>query len=309
MRKLILVLAVFALLAAPLASPAAPVTHGPGAFPETIALPDGFAPEGLEIAQGNTFYVGSVQTGAIFTGDVRTGNGRILVQGAAPGTNGATGIEYDRGLLWVAGAGFGTATVYNAKTGALLQSYKLGTPPATFINDVVVTRKAAYFTDSQQPVIYRVTRSKHGAPGDVGTIPLTGDYQHVAGQFNLNGIVATANGKTLIAVQSAAKKLFLINPSSGVTRAIDTGSYDLANGDGLLLEGKTLYVVQNRSNQIAVFRLSRDLTKATFVKALTDPDFDVPTTMDRAGKRLYAVNARFGTATPTDQHYDIVKVG
>ena len=94
-----------------------------------------------------------------------------------------------------------------------------------------------------------------------------------------------------------------------MTRAIDTGSYDLANGDGLLLKGKTLYVVQNQSNRIAVFQLSRDLTRATFVQALTDPDFDVPTTMDRAGKRLYAVNARFGTATSTDQHYDIVKVG
>ena len=145
----------------------------------------------------------------------------------------------------------------------------------------MVTRKAAYFTDSQQPVIYRVTRSKHGAPGEVSTIPLSGDYQHLAGQFNLNGIVATANGKTLIAVQSAAKKLFLINPASGVTRAIDTGTYDLANGDGLLLEGKTLYVVQNRSNQIAVFRLSKDLTKATFVKAadgsrLRRPDDDGP---------------------------------
>ena len=59
--------------------------------------------------------------------------------------------------------------------------------------------------------------------------------------------------------------------------------------------------MQNRSNKIAVFRLSKDLRKATFVKALTDPDFDVPTTIDRAGKRLYAVNARFGTATPDDQ--------
>ena len=120
-----------------------------------------------------------------------------------------------------------------------------------------MTKKAAYFTDSQQPAISRIAIGKHGAPGDLTTIPLTGDYQHVAGQFNLNGIVATANGKALIAVQTVAKKLFLIDPASGATKAIDTGTYDLANGDGLLLHGKTLYVVQNRSNQIAVFRLSR----------------------------------------------------
>ena len=60
---------------------------------------------------------------------------------------------------------------------------------------------------------------------------------------------------------------------------------------------------------MAVFQLSKDLAKATFVKPLKDPDFDVPTTIGQAGKRLYVVNARFGTSTPEDQHYDVVKVG
>src|SRR4249919_4223209 len=63
------------------------------AFPERIALPDGFAPEGIEIAKGTTFFVGSTRTGAIYAGNLRTGAGRILVQGAAPGTRAATGIE------------------------------------------------------------------------------------------------------------------------------------------------------------------------------------------------------------------------
>jgi streptogramin lyase len=115
-----------------------------------------------------------------------------------------------------------------------------------------VTNRAAFFTDSQKPVLYRVALSRTGAPGALTTIPLTGEYQHMAG-FNLNGIVATANGKALIAVQTAAKKLFLINPSTGSTKMIDIGTYNLENGDGLLLHGTTLYVVQNRSNKIAVF--------------------------------------------------------
>jgi sugar lactone lactonase YvrE len=303
MRKLIVALVAFGSLAAPAAL-------AQSAFPERISLPNGFAPEGIEIALGNTFYVGSVQTGAIYTGNLRTGAGRILVQGATtPNTRGATGIEYDRGRLWVAGAGHGTARVYRARTGALLREYQLATPPGTFINDVVVTKKAAFFTDSQRPVLYRIALSKNGAPGALTTIPLTGEYQHVAGQFNLNGIVATPSGKTLIAVQSVAKKLFLINPSTGATKTIDIGNYDLANGDGLLLQGRTLYVVQNRSNKVAVFRLSTDLTRASFVRAITDADFDVPTTIDRAGKRLYVVNARFGTTTPTDQSYHVVKAG
>jgi hypothetical protein len=303
MRKLIVALVV-------LGSLAVPIALAQSAYPEKISLPNAFAPEGIEIALGNRFYTGSVQTGAIYTGNLRTGTGRILVPGATtPATRGATGIEYDQGRLWVAGAGYGTARIYNARTGVLLREYQLGTPPATFINDVVVTNKAAFFTDSQQPLLYRIALGKNGAPGALSTIPLAGDYVHVAGQFNLNGIVATASGKALIAVQTVAKKLLLINPTTGAAKTIDIGSYDLANGDGLLLQGLTLYVVQNRSNKVAVLRLSTDLTKATFVRAITDTDFDVPTTIDRAGERLYVVNARFGTATATDQSYHVVKAG
>jgi sugar lactone lactonase YvrE len=301
MRKLIVALVALAV--------AAPAALAGSAFPEKIALPDGFAPEGIETV-GNTFYVGSVANGAIYVGSLRTGAGRILVPGATTSnTRGATGIEFDRGRLWVAGAGFGTARVYDARTGTLLREYQLATPPGTFVNDVVVTRKAAYFTDSQRPVLYRVALSKKGEPGTLTTIPLGGQYEHVPGEFNLNGIVATPNGKALIAVQSFARKLYLIDPSTGVAKLIDLGRYDLANGDGLLLLGRTLFVVQNRSNKVAVFRLSAGLTRATFLRALTDPDFDVPTTIDRAGARLYVVNARFGMTTPTDQSYHVVKVG
>jgi sugar lactone lactonase YvrE len=301
MRRLIIAVAFAAL--------AVPVALAQGTFPEKIALPDGFAPEGIE-TRGNTFYTGSVANGAIFAGNLRKGTGEILVAGATtPNTRGATGIEYDRGVLWVAGAGFGTARAYDAKTGALLHEVQLATPPGTFINDVVVTKNAAFFTDSQRPVLYRIELAKNGAPGAPTTIPLSGDYMHVAGQFNLNGIVATKNGKALIAVQSFSKKLLLIDPSTGAAKTIDIGTYDLVNGDGLLLKGKTLYVVQNRANKIAVFRLSDGLTKGTLVQTITDPDFDVPTTIDSAGKRLYVVNARFGTTTPTDQSYHVVKAG
>ena len=297
MRRLTLLLCALLLLGAA----AAPAQD---AFPDKIALPNGFAPEGIEIGKKHTFYVGSVGSGAVYVGDLRTGEGRILVAGA-PGVRSATGLELQGDRLWVAGARFGNAFIYNAKTGALLQQLQLATGPgATFINDVVVTRHGAFFTDSQRPVIYKVGLS----PGPVTTIPLSGDYTHVPGQFNLNGIVAAKNGRTLIAVQSVARKLFTIDPETGVADEIDLNGYDLSNGDGLLLRGRTLFVVQNRDNKVAVFRLSRNLTEATFVRALTDPDLDVPTTIDRDARRLYVVNARFGTTTPTDQAYHVVRL-
>jgi sugar lactone lactonase YvrE len=279
-----------------------------GVYPKKIALPNAFAPEGIEI-KAKQAYVGSVGTGAIWVADLRTGEGRELVAGK-PNVTSATGLEHYRGKLWVSGARFGNARVYDARTGEQLHEFQLATgTAATFINDAVATKKGVYFTDSQRPVLYKVAL-RGNTPGAVTTIPLGGDYAHVAGQFNLNGIVATPNGKTLIAVQSFAKKLYTIDAKTGVAKLIDLGGYDLVNGDGLLLHGRTLYVVQNRSNQVAVFELSKDRTKATFLRAITDPgNLDVPTTIDRAGSRLYVVNARFGTTTPTDQAYHIVRLG
>jgi sugar lactone lactonase YvrE len=183
----------------------------------------------------------------------------------------------------------------------------LGTAP-TFINDVVVTRKAAYFTDSQKPVLYKVPIGKAGRLGDAQTIQLSGDYAHVDGAFNLNGIDATNNGKTLVAVQSTGGKLYRINTATGAASLIQLANGEsVPNGDGILLDGKTLYVLQNRNNQVAVIDLSKDLGSGTVRTRLTDPDFDVPTTMDEHGRRLYAVNARFGVADPDNADFAVVQ--
>ena len=54
---------------------------GKDRFPATIDLPNGFRPEGISIGKGTSFYVGSVGNGAISRGDLRTGKGKILVDG------------------------------------------------------------------------------------------------------------------------------------------------------------------------------------------------------------------------------------
>ena len=298
MRRIVLILLTAALVA--------PVALAKSSFPDTIPLPNSFQPEGIATGPGDSFYVGSIPTGAIYTGSLRTGNGRIL----APGASGraATGLKYDRGRLWVSGAGTGKAFVYSARSGRLTRELQLATPPGTFINDVVVRRRAAYFTDSNRPVLYRVAVSRNGAPGAVTTLTLTGDYKHVAAKFNLNGIDATPDGRTLVAVQSETGKLFLIGPTSGATREIDLGGATLPSGDGILLAGRTLYVVQNQLNKIAVVRLSANLRRGTVTREITDSDFDVPTTIAPFGKWLYAVNARFGTATEPNPRHDVVRV-
>ena len=100
-----------------------------------------------------------------------------------------------------------------------------------------------------------------------------------------------------------------INPRSGEAREVDLGETLLLNGDGLLLAGRVLFVVQNRLNQIAVVKLSGSLDEGRLVATIRDDDFDVPTTIAFQAGRLWAVNARFGTTDPQPARYDIVRVG
>jgi hypothetical protein len=76
-RRLALLTAPVALLLVPAAAPAHH-GHPQSPFPKLIALPDGWQPEGIAI-EGSTFYVGSIPTGAVYRGDVRTGQGAPLV--------------------------------------------------------------------------------------------------------------------------------------------------------------------------------------------------------------------------------------
>jgi outer membrane protein assembly factor BamB len=295
MRRLVLL--VVALLAA--VSPAAATAQSP--FPKLIALPDGFQPEGIAI-QGTTFYVGSIPTGAVVRGDVRTGRSEQLVAPVAG--RAAIGMKVHDKRLFVAGGPTGKAFVYDARDGDLLDEHTLtaGTP---FINDVAIGRDAAYFTNSRAPEVFAVPL--HGGP--VRRIALTGDFQQTGGPTatNLNGI-DVAGRNTLVLVQTNTGKLFTADPNTGVTHEIDLGGETVVNGDGILLVGRILFVVQNRDNQIAAILLSRDLSRGTVLTRFSDPNFDVPTTLARSGLFLYAVNARFGTTDPQPAKYNVVRI-
>jgi sugar lactone lactonase YvrE len=285
---------------------------GKGRFPDTIMLPNGFRPEGISIGKGTTFYVGSVGTGEIYRGDVRTGKGAVFIP-AAETAGFSVGTEVDqRNRLWVAGGPTGTGRVYDADSGKLLEPYQFvpaGT--ATFINDVVVTRSAAYFTDSTRAVLYVVPIGHGGKLGsEFQTLPLTGAFEQVAGVTNINGIEASPDGRTLFVVPSNSGLLFTISPKTGFTKQVDLGGATLVHADGLLLQGRSiLYAVQNSDNKIAVVKLNRSYTSGKVVDTITsEGNFDVPTTIAPFGKSLYAVNARFSTPPTPDTTYTVVRV-
>lgn len=291
-----------------LAALAVPAAAAAEVFPEVIPLPVGWQAEGIAVGRGHTFYSGSLATGAVWRGDLRTGEGSILVP---PRGDPSVGLKVDlrSNYLFVSGGATGRASVFDADTGETLAVYQLTTGPS-FINDVVITRDAAYFTNSMAAEIYRVPLGPGGSlpdPSEVETIPLSGDYVHMAG-FNANGIEASPNGKWLIIVQSNTGSLFRVDPETGVAVEIDLGGATVTFGDGILLRGKTLYVVRNQANEIVAIRLNNNFTEGEVVDVLTSPHFAVPTTIALFGNSLYAVNARFGSPDPASEPYEVVRV-
>jgi sugar lactone lactonase YvrE len=284
------------------ASLAATAVAGAAAFPDRLELPDGWQPEGIARGGGHELFVGSIPTGAVYRLDARTGDGAVAVP-AREGRS-AIGLKADRHKrLFVAGGETGDAFVYDAKTGDDLAQFQLAPDgQATFVNDVVITRGGAFFTDSQRPVLYVVDRDL----SDAAELPLQG-FQMEDG-FNLNGIVATARGHTLLAVQGNTGRLWRIDAATGEADPVDLGGATLPGGDGLLLRGRKLYVVLNESNQIAVVRLDRRLKRGTLVRTITDDGFDVPTTIAGIGRSLYAVNARFDTPPTPETEYWVTRV-
>ena len=269
-------------------------------FPTEISLPDGYNPEGIVSGKANALYVGSLYDGRILEIDARTGSTSILIEGESDRT--AVGLDYDdrTGYLYVAGGPDGYAYIYDTATGEEIAAIQLSTStfPETFINDVIVTKDAAYFTNSFMSEYYSVPLNNDGSLAAEGTqtIELTGDFTATEG-FNSNGIVASPDGSQLIIVHSALGVLYNVEAETGIATEIDLEA-SLVNGDGLVLQGKTLFVVQNSNNQISEVRLDSQWTSAELVEVITDSDFRVPTTATISGGQLYVVNARFDVAPP-----------
>lgn len=278
--------------------------------PTTLELPGGFQPEGVAAGEGNTLYAGSLADGAIYQVDVASGQGRILAPGEAGRVT--VGLAYDprSGYLYAAGGNTGQAHVFDTASGELLASFTL-TDGGTFVNDAVVNGDAVYFTDSNRNVLYKLELGENGAlpegDGAVSELAIQGAFQSDANVFNANGIAAAEDG-TLIVVKSNTGQLFTVDPASGESREIDLGGDTVTNGDGLLLEGNTLYVVQNQNNRVAVVELANDLASGSVTDAIESPDFDVPTTIASVGGTLYAVNARFGTEATPETSYSVVRL-
>ena len=273
---------------------------------DLIVLRGADSAEGIAKGNGATFYAGELFTGDIYRGNLRRGTAKKFID--APDGRNALGMAFDRrhDLLFVAGGQTGQAYVYNTRSGKTVASYQLGSAGTSLINDVTVTRKGAWFTNSFQSVLYFVPL-KHGRPGTFQTLQLSGPAAELSGDFNLNGIRAAHHGRTLIVAHSAAGALYTVDPRSGASAAI--AGISVPNVDGIELSGRKLWAVQNASNQISRIQLKKDLTAGVVVKVITSDLFQTPTTAARFGKVLAVVNAKFDTGfPPTADQYEVVLV-
>lgn len=295
-------------------------------WPEAIAIPAGFEAEGIELGKGHEFFLGafsfssvfgplfmvdppheqSLLAGAIYKGNLRTGEGAIL---APPTGKPVSGLSYDpRTDYLYAATGFTDLSngssdsqgviVYDASSGEVITEIEFG--GGIVINDVLVTRTGVYCTDSFNPDLYKIVLEKGGrlpSTPVVEVIPMPGF--EMGGRFNANGLVGDFDGRQLVIVNISTGVLYRVDTASGEASPLEIeGAEQLfPNGDGLYLDGRTLYIMQNFLDKIAVVQLSEDLSGGEFIRNIPGEGeinpLNVATSIIGFGNSLYAINTHF----------------
>jgi len=278
-------------------------------WPDLIPIAAGMEPEGIEMGNDTEFFVGAnswtgnlTHAGAIYRGDLLTGEGQIVVP---PTGKTVSGLSYDARTDYLyAATGYAPGgfagpfleqgvKVYAATSGRLLGEVIFG--DGIVANDVLVTGNAVYCTDSLSTTLYKIALQDNGRV--FSTVPekieMTG-FEMVDG-FNANGLVSDFDGRQLVIINITSGVLYLVDTESGAASPVSVqGAEQLfPDGDGLYMDGRTLYIMQNFSQKIAVVELSEDLTQGTFVKNLVSDDFSIPTTITGYGDCVYAINTRY----------------
>jgi len=277
---------------------AAPASAGSPRRDRDADLPQaGVFLEGIGVdRRAGVFYVSATnQSGALYRGSTRRRDQVLeLWQPPRTGDNGR-GIDVDRaGRVYVAGGPAAEVRVF-ARDGELLAELPTGAA-GSFLNDVWVGPDgAAYVTDSSLPVIWRVSHGPGGwrierwldvSPAITYTPSLT--------DFDLGGIVSTFDRRYLLTTQGTTGQLWRIDLRTRAIAEVDLGGVRLTNADGIVLRGRTLWVVQNFTRQISKLKLRHKFKTATLDEVLPTPADRTFTTAKRVGGRLLVVDSKFG---------------
>ena len=253
--------------------------------------------EGIGVDErSGVFYVSATnQSGALYRGSTGRGDQVLeLWQPPRAGDNGR-GIDVDdAGRVYVAGGPAAEVRVFS-REGKLLAELPTAAT-GSFLNDIWIGPDgAAYVSDSSLPVIWRVSHDGKGwrierwlevSPEIAYTPSLT--------DFDLGGIVSTADQRYLLVAQGTTGQLWRIDLRTRAIAEVDLGGVRLTNADGIVLRGNTLWVVQNFTRQITKLKLRHHYAFAHVEEVLPTPADRTFTTAKRVGNRLLAVDSKFG---------------
>jgi Cu-Zn family superoxide dismutase len=260
-------------------------------MPATYEMPgEQVYPEGIVVADGS-FYVGSTTDGTIFRGDVASGDVTVFAEGQQPT---AIGMTIDAsGSLWVAGGGSGNVYRYSTETGELTGTFTTPEADATFLNDAVATSDGyVYVTDSMRQTLFRVATDAEGGEME-GWLSFEDTPAAYTEGFNLNGIVVTPDGASLLVIKSNTGGLFRIDIADMSVHEVGVDT-DLSNGDGLVLEGQTLYVVRNANQHVVPVQMTDSFDAGNAGEPIASETFRFPTTAAYYEGSLLVVNSQFG---------------
>ncbi|WP_309132536.1 gluconolaconase [Brevibacterium sp.] len=261
-----------------------------------------------------SFYVSETTGGEIHRG--QSGSEDTEEWLAGDGTDGrftARGMTVDAdGNLYIAGGPNGTANpgspdlwVYSPE-GELLAALE-APGEDVFLNDVTIGADgAAYFTDSNDPRIFRVSADLAESDDQVGSesfgVELWSDASDTITRqagFNLGGIILSQDQSGFVVAQGNTGQLWRFDARTGEATAIDTRGADLVNADGLVLQGNTLQVVQNFNHKLSTLAINADGSQVRAVQQRdTDPERVLTTAAQLRGQTLY-VESHFRETPPT----------
>ncbi|WP_022888676.1 SMP-30/gluconolactonase/LRE family protein [Agromyces italicus] len=302
------------LTAAPEAARAQPQDHG---RPDRYTVPGDAAGsrfEGIGVDERRgLFYVSEVTGGEIHRGDASEPQAMEWLAG--DGTDGrytARGVTVDRaGNVYVAGGPNGLGNpdrpelwVYD-EDGELLAALRVPGTSDAFLNDVAIGADgAAYFTNSNDPQIFRVAEDGGTWRAELWA-DATGTVERAAG-FNLGGIVLSSDRSAFVVAQGNTGRLWRFATADGAVSEIDTHGADLVNADGLVRQGNRLTVIRNFSKTVATMRVSADGDAVHRIEQrASDPD-RVYTTAKMLNGRLLAVDSKFDEQPAASGPYDVV---
>ena len=262
-------------------------------LPPEITYPEGIAVD----EKTKAVYVGSAATAAIARMNPDGTGASILVkEGTLPAEPfpSVLGMKTDgAGRLWVAGGRTGIISVIDTASGKELKRFEVPTKGKSLINDVAIVGGSAYVTDTLVPTLWRIPVKGNDLGALEAWIEFAGSPLQYETGPNLNGIAATPDGRYLIVVQMNKGLLFRIGVNDKRITQIDTGGEALNTGDGLLLDGTTLYLVRQGEQEVVTLALSDDYSRATVRNRFRDPAIMWPATAAKAGDRLLVVSTQF----------------